>query len=241
MPKHRKTFLFLTLARGAAGFTLVELLVAMAMAGIVMAAVCAAYISQVKGAISQETMLDMQQTARAALEIMENEIRTAGCDPTRKAGAGILKATASEFSFSMDLGNNSGAPKPDGDTQDANESVRYALNRDADKDGQADSVPCDLGRDTGGGLQPFAENIDALNFVYLDEDGNPLPQGFFLDQIQAVQVTLVARSGEQLRGLLSGYNDNAPYLNQQGDVILPAQGDHLRRLLLTTTVYCRNL
>jgi type IV pilus assembly protein PilW len=224
-----------------AGLTLVELMVALAMAAIVMAVVCSAYISQVRGAISQETMLDMQQTARAAMEIMENEIRMAGCDPTRKAGAAILRATAAEFSFTMDLENNAGSPKPDGDTDDANESIRYALNRDANRDGQADQIPCDLGRDSGGGLQPFAENIDALNFVYLDEDGIPLAAGFSLDQIQAVQITLVARSGEQLRGLLWAYTDKTTYLNQQGEVILPAQGDNLRRLMLTTTVYCRNL
>jgi type IV pilus assembly protein PilW len=237
--KEKQTTLCLTLNQ--AGWTLVELMVALAMAGIVMAVICSAYISQVRGAISQATMLDMQQTARAALEIMKNEIRTAGCDPTRKAGASILRATAAEFSFTMDLENNSGLPKPDGDTDDANESVRYALNRDANRDGQADRIPCDLGRDTGGGLQPFAENIDALNFVYLDEDGNPLAAGFSLDQIQAVQITLVARSGEQLRGLLWAYQDKTTYFNQQGQVILPAQADNLRRLLLTTTVYCRNL
>jgi type IV pilus assembly protein PilW len=223
------------------GLTLVELMVAMAMAGIVMAAVCSAYISQVKGAISQETMLDMQQTARAAMEIMESEIRMAGCDPTRKSGAAILTATAAEFSFTMDVENNAGSPKSDGDTDDGNETIRYALNRDANRDGQADQIPCDLGRDTGGGLQPFAENIDALNFVYLDENGNPLSAGFSLDQIRAVQITLVARSGEQLRGLLWAYKDDTVYFNQQGEVILPAQGDTLRRLLLTTTVYCRNL
>jgi type IV pilus assembly protein PilW len=224
-----------------AGLTLVELMVALAMAGIVMAAVCASYITQVRGAISQETMLDMQQTARAALEIMENEIRMAGCDPTRRAGAAISTATAAELFFTMDLENDAGAPKPDGDTDDGNESVRYALNRDANHDGQADRIPCDLGRDTGGGLQPFAENIDALNFVYLDDQGRPLPTGFSMDQIRAVQITLVARSGEQLRGLLRAYQDETTYRNQQGEVVFPPQGDNLRRLLLTTTVYCRNL
>jgi type IV pilus assembly protein PilW len=241
MSIHMENISIIGPTKNQTGLTLVELMVAMAMAGIVMAAVCAAYISQVKGAISQETMLDMQQTARAAMEIMENEIRTAGCDPTRKSGAAILTATAAEFSFTMDLENSAGEPKPDGDTDDANESIRYALNRDANRDGQADRIPCDLGRDTGGGLQPFAENIDALNFVYLDENDNPLPAGFSLGQIQAVQITLVARSGERLRGLLWAYKDDSPYFNQQGQVILPAPGDDLRRLLLTSTVYCRNL
>ena len=206
-----------------------------------MAVIYATYTTQVRGSISQETMLDMQQTARAAMEIMENEIRLAGCDPTKKAGATILTAAGAELIFTMDIQNNGGWQKPDGDTNDANEYIRYALNQDADRNGQADRIPCDLGRDTGGGLQPFAENIDALNFVYLDEDGNRLSAGFTVDKIKAVQITMVARSGEQLRGMLRTYRDNIVYRNQLGDIILPAQGDNFRRIMLTSTVFFRNL
>ena len=224
-----------------AGFSLIEVMIALAISGIVMAAIYAVYIVQVKGMISQETMLDMQQTVRAALNIMENEIQMAGCDPTQKAKATILKAGKAELSFTMDVQNHSGWPQPDGDTNDGNEYIRYALNKDADRNGQADRIPCDLGRDTGGGLQPFAENIDALNFVYLDNGGNPLPAGFTTDQIRAVQVTIVARSGEKLRWMLSVCKDTHIYRNKQGEIILPAQNDNFRRLMLTSTVFCRNI
>lgn len=226
--------------KNKAGFSLIELMVALALSGIAMVAIYTTYIVQTKGIISQETMLDMQQTVRAALEIMGNEIRMAGCDPTGRAGATILIAGKAELSFTMDVENNSGSQEPDGDTNDANEFFRYALNKDTNRDGQADSHPCDLGRDTGGWLQPFAENVDALNFVYLDNAGNPLPPGFSINQIRAVQVTLVARSGEELRGMLPAYTDTQVYRNKQGDVVLPAQNDNFRRLMLTTTVYCRN-
>ena len=63
------------------GFTLIELLVAMAITSIVMAAVVSAYQLQVRGKNTQEALTDMNQTARAALEVMTNEIRSAGLDP----------------------------------------------------------------------------------------------------------------------------------------------------------------
>jgi type IV pilus assembly protein PilW len=72
------------------GFTLVELLVAMAAASIVMVAVVSAYQVQVRSKNTQEVLTDMNQTARAALEIMTHEIRMAGCDPTLTAGAGMF-------------------------------------------------------------------------------------------------------------------------------------------------------
>ncbi|NOY68073.1 MAG: hypothetical protein GXP53_01065, partial [Deltaproteobacteria bacterium] len=143
----------------------------------------------------------------------------------------------------------------DGDiNNDANEDIRYALTNDADGDGIADGMPCNLGRETCnnnppakpacGGLQPLAYNIDALNFVFLDRQGTvigtPVPPNQ-LANIRAVQITLVARSGEHLRGLLTPYTDTTSYTNQQGTVILPAQNDDFRRIRVTTTVTCRNL
>jgi len=35
--------------------------------------------------------------------------------------------------------------------------------------------------------------------------------------------------------------DDQDYMNQQGAVILPAQNDRFRRIVLSTDVFCRNL
>ena len=208
------------------GFTLIELLVAMAVASILGAVIVAAYTSQVRAKNTQEALTDMNQNARAALEIMTHEIRLAGLDPTENANARIITATTGELAFSMDRGNGS-THKPDGDTNDPNENIRYAL-----------SAQGHLGRDTGGGLQPLARNVDALNFVYLDAAGMPVAG---TQAIRAIQVTIVARAGTASGGFMYSYTNNDAYFNQQpGPPILPAQGDAFRRLRLTTTIACRN-
>ena len=209
------------------GFTLVELLVAMAAASIVMVAVVSAYQVQVRSKNTQEVLTDMNQTARAALEIMTHEIRMAGCDPTLTAGAGILIANPNELSFNMDIVNAAGTSfQPDGLLTGPNETVRYAISAG------------NLGRDTGGGLQPLARNVNALDFVYLDADGNVTAA---LDDIRAIQVTIVARAGDAAGGFRHAHTDSDDYLNQQGTVIFTAPGDSFRRLRLTTTIACPNL
>lgn len=212
------------------GFTLIELLVAMAIASIVMVAVVGAYQVQVRGKNTQEALTDMNQTARAAMEIMVGEIRLAGCDVLKTSGATILAANANQLSFTMDIGDGASF-QPDGDTTDPNESVIYSLYVDGDGNQN-------LGRDTGGGPQPLARNVDALDFVYFDEDGNP-PGA--LNDIRSIQINLVARAGEAEGGFLYDHRDTAAYTNQQGNQILAPQNDSFRRLQLSTTANCYNM
>jgi len=214
--------------RGRQGFTLIELLVAMAMAGIVMGSIFSVYYSQQKSYVVQEEMSGMQQNLRAALYIMAKEIRMAGCDPTGMAGAGITTAGTNTISFTMDLRGKDIDDPPDGDTADLNESITYAL---YDFGGDGDM---DLGRDIGSGNSPVAENIDVINFVYLDRDGNPTAS---LSRIRTVQITIVARTGRNIRG----YTDNNTYTNLQGATIFGPAGDNVRRIRLATNVKCRNL
>jgi type IV pilus assembly protein PilW len=209
------------------GFTIIELLVAMAVVSIVMAAVVSAYQLQVRSKNTQEALTDMNQTARAALEIMTHEIRTAGCDPNRTAGAGIIQAAtnANQLSFTMDIGDGASF-EPDGDTNDPNEQVRYAL------------AGGNLGRDTGGGLQPLARNVDVLNFVYLDADGNVTAT---MADVQTIEVAIVARSGQAAGGLMYAFTDTQQYQNLRGNVIFGPANDNFRRLLLTASINCYNL
>jgi type IV pilus assembly protein PilW len=217
------------------GFTLSELLVAMVMSAVVMAAIYSTYYSQQRSYLVQEQVAAMQQNLRAAMFYMEKEIRMAGCDPKRTADAGITTANADSISFTEDItGGAAGAP--DGDTSDANENITYSLSAG------------DLWRnDMNGGNETIAQNIDKLNFVYLDgasppnvldDDGNG-NVSTSISQIRSVQVTIVARTGRD--DPQRKYTDTSSYMNQQGTVILPAQNDHFRRRLLTTNIRCRNL
>ena len=228
------------------GFTLIELMVAMVIGSILMVAVVSAYQIQVGSKNTQEALTDMNTTARAALEIMTHELSTAGCDPNNTGTAGIVNAGANDLTFTMDIGNTAGDSfQPDGLLDGPNEQIRYAINANGN-----------LGRDRldGAGLQPLARNVDALDFVYLD--GEPPPDcerscnwcggcRRFAD-IRSIQITIVARAGRVAPGFMKTTVDNTDYTNQQGDDLL-ANGapnppsDSFRRLLLTTTVNCRNL
>ena len=212
------------------GFTLLEVLVVILITSIVMAGVYSVYTSQQKSFLIQEDVAEMQQNLRAAMFTMVREIRLAGCNPTGKATAGIVTANVSSISVTMDIsGNNPNVDPPDGDTGDANEAVTYAL-MDTDTDGTTDS----LGRNTGGGLQPVASNIDAMNFVYLDGNGNVTAD---LTQIRSVQVTVVARTENPS----VGFRNTASYRNLQTAVIFTAPGDAFRRKVFATNIRCRNL
>lgn len=211
------------------GFTLIELLVVILMMGVVMAGIYAVYTSQQKSFVVQEDVAEMQQNLRAAMFFLVRDIRLAGCDPTGKADAGIKTANANTISMTMDIRGKNPDDPPDGDTGDPEESVTYAL-IDTDGDGTLDS----LGRDTGAGLVAVASNIDALNFVYLDANGNVTAD---LAKIRSVQLTVVART-EAPSG---GYVDKASYKNLQGTVVLPPKNDGFRRRAFATNIRCRNL
>jgi len=203
------------------GFTLTELLVAMGLSAVVMASIGYVYYTQQKSYLVQENLAAAQQNLRSAMYFMERDIRMAGYDPTLKAGAGITIFNIAEVQFTKDDGTGT------------IETIRYVLTNDADEDGIADGSPCNIGRDSGGGLQSIAESIDALNFVYLKSDGgialNP-------NEIRTIQITIVARTGRADQG----YTDTRTYKNQQEATILAAQNDRFRRKQLDTTIKLRN-
>ncbi len=64
------------------GFTLMELMIAMVIASIVAAAIMVSFDSQQKTQVNQQLVVEMQQEARAALYLMQQDIRMAGYDET---------------------------------------------------------------------------------------------------------------------------------------------------------------
>lgn len=213
------------------GFTLTELLVAMVISGIVAAGIYSTFYSQQKSYMTQEQVAAMQQNLRGAMHLLGRDIRMAGYNPTGWATTGIQTADAASIRFTRDITNDAGTGVPDGDTGDPNEDITYAL---VDLDGDGDT---DLGRNdaNGGGNHQIAENIDALNFIYLDKEGNPTST---LSEIRAVQVSVLARTDRRDQG----YQNTNVYENQQGtSVFTPPAGDGFRRRLLTEEFKCRNL
>jgi len=213
------------------GFTLIEVLVSVAIGLIVMAAVYSVYTTQQKSYILQEQVAGMQQNLRAAMFYMVRELRMAACDPTDKAKARILSVTSSSISFTCDIRGDAYGSEFDGDTNDANENITYSW-ADADGDGDMDIV-----RNTGGGNQPLAENIDELDFVYLNEDLHVLPFPVNISSIKSVEITIIARTDR----VDLGFTNNKVYKNQRDETIYTAPGDSYRRKRLTTHIRFRNL
>ncbi len=226
------------------GFTIAELVVAMALSGVVMAGVYSAYYSQQKAHVAQQQVVVMQQNLRVALYHLESEVRTAGYDPTGEADAGIHIANVAEMQITKD-DNEDGNTNLGGD--DPDEEIRYFLTNDADGDGINDGLAagaaCHLAKDTGGGAVVAAENIDALRFVYLDEDGNVLDDDgngnvtMSMDEVNAVQITLVARTKRPDLGFVN----NEIYKDQQDNTVMAAPNDGFRRQRVSAEIKCRNL
>lgn len=161
------------------GFTLVELLVALAAVGLVLAATVGLLQQGQQGYLLGAAGLEAQQSARVALQRMAREIRNAGFDP---AGAGfppIVNPTVTSVTLQNDLNGNS--------MIDARgETITYLLRGTT------------LRRNAGGGAQPIIEGVQALALTYLDADGAPTAVP---ERIRTVAIALTVRPDPALVAL----------------------------------------
>jgi type IV pilus assembly protein PilW len=240
------------------GFSLIELLVALAVSGIVMALIAAAYQAQLRSHNTQNQVLDMQQNLRTAMIMIQSDLRMAGIDPTGHAGAGITVAGASTITMTMDVtGGETDGEDNDWDelVDEGNDSIDNDLDGSVDEadeqewfDGEIDDPPLPAESITyaisGAGnlirdLQVVATNIEVFDLVYLDANGTVTAD---TDDIRSVQVTLIANIGAPA-GLSYLQRDSRIYRNQQGTIILDksAAPDNIRRRMLTAEVKLRNM
>lgn len=239
------------------GFTLLELMIAIAIFSLVIAGVVGAFWDQLRSHNTQQQILSMQQNARAAMYYIAQEMRMAGYDPLGTSGAGIIpdNAVRTTTTFSMDItggqadgrdNDGDGAfDEPDetvfgnGDTAAANEQITYAL------------VGSQIIRtDQAGNNQILADNIDALDFVYHGVNpADPTDTDFRFDiagavanpdNIRSVSVTIIARIATVMV-VSHKAQDNAEYRNMDGDIVLPQQNDNFRRIMLQKIIKLRNM
>jgi type IV pilus assembly protein PilW len=233
------------------GFTMVELLVAMVVSLLALAAIYSTFLAQHRSYQVQEEAADMQQNIRAAMYYMQREIRMAGDNPFKSlplSNFGIIPinghtgAGRNSITFTEDV-NSGGTPpgnpsigSPDGFLTGDNENITYALSGTNLQRTDNTVVPPNP--------QTVAQNIDALDLVYLDANSNVIAfdvTGFVpaanINQIRSVEITIVARTNDQL---LYGTKNNNVYRNQQGTQIYAANDNRSRRIL-TAKIYCRNL
>jgi len=85
------------------GFTLIEVLIAMAMSTIVAGGVFLAYRTQQASYVAQEQVAAMQQNLKAAMFYMGREIRMAGYDTAISGNFGIQTAAPNSITFTCDV------------------------------------------------------------------------------------------------------------------------------------------
>ncbi len=217
------------------GFTLMELMIAMAISGVLLAGMVMAFTGQSRSYNTQQEITELQEDIRASLGLMTSEIRLAGYDPTTTADAKILLANATEFQFSQDITDNAGTGPSDGDTDDANEIIHYKIN-----------TAGSLGRATGvGNLQPIAENTENLAFEYLVNltpetwTQTPGTTAADLKKIRAVKISVLARTKRQT----SSATDTSAFIPPiaGAGTWTPATPGKYQRRMMSVVVQCRNI
>lgn len=233
------------------GFTLIEILVGIAVASIVTTAIYSTFTVQQKIYLAQKQIADIQQSLRTSMYLLEDNIKLACFDSLGTAQPRILEADSGSFMFQADLNENGHFFTTDGSTvtdltaqsgTDPNETVGFNLSQTENKGTRS------LIRRIWNGRQVMADSIEALDFVYLDANGTvlgPLP----LDQttrnsIRSVEITLIARSLHPGQG----YRDTGTYRNLQGAVLIDCSDENpvncnenrYYRRSLTRTIYLRN-
>ena len=141
------------------GFTLIEVVIGLAISLILMGVAVSIFNVQRKSYSLQEQVTEMQQNVRAAMDMMVREIRMAGYDPTESGFVGIGTNTTTLLQILADIDGN-------GTSTGTNEDITYRYYNANDA-----TNPRQIKRNTGGGFQPLAENIDGCNFLYYDGNG----------------------------------------------------------------------
>ena len=169
---------------GSSGFSIIELLISIVIVSVIMAGLFSSFRGQQRSHMSQSQTIEMQQNIRGVLYVMAREIRMAGYDPDNRLDAKILNAgdgsdSDNAFTFSFVINDS------DTDVGEL-QTISYYL-YDAYSDGDGNDG---IGRSVDGTLQPLADNIQSLEFTYLDQDGAETSD---LSQIRSVQVHITAR------------------------------------------------
>lgn len=211
-----------------AGFTLIEVLSALAISSILLVGVYAQFTSQQASYLAQDQVVEMQQNLRAGIGYMIQELCMAGYDPYSSGTAGIETANSTIVVFTY-VADDDGLDNDNDSTTDEPGELQTVTFDLYDAYGDGDN---DIGRQVGGIKRAIAENIEALEFLYLDSAGAVVTDP---DKIKTVQISLLARVGKQDRN----FSNNKTYTSASGDVWGP-YNDGFRRRFQIVTIYLRN-
>jgi len=164
-----------------AGFTIIELLIALTLSLVVLTSVSGAFISQRKTYDAQEQMTELIQGTRAVMEIITREVKLAGFNPTGSTALVGIPYSTIQLEIRADLDGDGTAI-----ASDTNELIIYTH----------DSTNLEIDRDAGQAFsyaKLLAENIESFTFDYLDADGNATTTAA---DIRMVEITITTRTAK---------------------------------------------
>jgi hypothetical protein len=170
----KKNFFLIT--SETSGFTVTELVLALAIMMMVMAAMVSLLISLNRAYTAQNVTAGVQQVTRAGINIMTRAIHMAGLNPLKINQIGIMEASVNKIRFQHDT-NGSGTIEIGQD-----EDIAYLLNGNhqliRQKDGNSRSN------------KSLVDHVNDLTFKFFDRDDE---ETSILDNIQAVEISLTVR------------------------------------------------
>ena len=141
--------------RGSSGFTLIEVLMCIAILSIVFGTIVQTFDTFNRAYTTENVVAGVQQKTRNGVEFMIHDVRLAGLDPLGSAGAGFVEARPTSLKFTADANF-------DGDVDDPFENITYALSG------------TELKQTNHLGAETLLDNVTGLSFSFLDEDENEL-------------------------------------------------------------------
>ena len=163
--------------RRPAGFTLVEVMVCIAIISIVFGAIYRSFDIFNRSYTTENVKAGVQQKTRIGIDLMARDIRLAGLDPLGLAGAGFISGGTNTSSIQFSADHNY-----DGDLDDPFENITYSLN------GDILEQTSDLG--SGSIAATLLNNVTDLTFTYLDATDTPLAEPIAVDEIRTVLISL---------------------------------------------------
>lgn len=181
--------------RGERGFTLIEILISLAIMSIVTIAVYQLYISQYKTWISQDLVTEMQQNGRVAIDTMSRDLILSGYGMSPAIEGVVEVANNDKLAILYKDPNKTASEEPFRRVIYWRDSATNTLNRyELGKNAQADLGILSW---TVGGTA-LAENVTELNFTYFKEDGSSFtPVAATLNQIYRIKVSIKVQTSKK--------------------------------------------
>jgi type IV pilus assembly protein PilW len=165
----------------AGGFSLIELMVAMAIASVVLTAVYTLHAAMLKSYTTQNAAADAQEAMRAGIDLMAEDLLMAGLDPMSTGAFGIVTAATDSIRFTSD--RNMNGILDDSDLEDIQYFLRGTqLIQELYGVSTTDDV--------------LVDNVTSLTFVYYNGAGTLLvaPYTAQLRDIRTIELSMTVQA-----------------------------------------------